>query len=82
MNDNIRWLDGKSAEGKFILELNYTNGGTGYLKNESEERINHYYEIMADSPEIAGLTIYRPDGSIVVQKVCFGALLNLHKRTA
>lgn len=62
---NIQWLDGKSAAGKFILEIEYANGSKCYLKNESKHRINEYYKMIQDCPEVAQLTIYNPEESII-----------------
>jgi len=77
--ENIQWLDGKDAKGKFVLEIEYANRSKGYLKNESEHRINEYYKMLQDCPEVAQLTIYNPNESIVVRMVCFEGVF---KKTA
>lgn len=69
MNDlnNIAWLDGKDADGKFILEINFAGGGKSYLKND-ESGINRHYEFFWSMDEIVGMTIYSPQRQIVRSK--------------
>jgi hypothetical protein len=66
--NDIRWLDGKNSNGKFILEMLFSNGGTGYLKNDSYEAISKHYEVLWDSPEVVSMTLYHPNGKVVAAK--------------
>jgi hypothetical protein len=66
MTDDIRWMDGQAANGKFVLKMVYANGGTAYLKNDSYSGIVHYYNLLQDCPEIVNALILNPDG----QPVC------------
>lgn len=68
MRNDINWLDGKDAKGKFILEINFQNGGTGFLKNNDVEKLNHYVEVLFSSPEVMCMTIYNPEGVVVSSK--------------
>lgn len=77
--EDIRWLDGKDAKGKFVLEIEYANRSKGYLKNENLGQIKEYYKMLQGCPEVAQLTIYSPEESIVVRMVCFEGVF---KRTA
>jgi len=65
---DIKWLDGQDAKGKFILEMLFANGGTGYLKNDSYEAICKHYEVLWDSPEVVSMTLYHPNGKVVAAK--------------
>jgi hypothetical protein len=67
MND-IRWLDGKNATGKFILEMGFANGSKSYLKNESYDKILHYYNILWDCPECVSMTIFNPQTEQIASK--------------
>lgn len=69
MNDlnNIAWLDGKNADGKFILEMNFTGGGKSYFKSD-EKGINNHYEFFWGMDEIVGMTIYNTQRQIVCSK--------------
>lgn len=65
--NNIAWLDGNNAEGKFILEINFAYGGKGYLKSD-EAGINNHYEFFWSMDEIVGMTVYNPARKIVRSK--------------
>jgi hypothetical protein len=51
---DIKWFDGNSAEGKFILEINFIGGGKGYFKHESYDGIMNILNIIKNHPEILG----------------------------
>jgi hypothetical protein len=57
----INWLDGNNADGMFVLEICYTNGTKGYLKNKEHERITHYITLLSDMPEVANFHVYNPE---------------------
>lgn len=63
--ENINWFDGLSAEGKFIIEIFFSNGGKAYMKNESYEKIVFYCTLLQKDPNCIGMTVYNPDGKIV-----------------
>lgn len=62
--DDIRWLDGKPATGKFILRIDYDNGSCGFLKNDNIDKIKEYHRILFDCPEVVKMTVYNPQGSV------------------
>jgi len=66
--DNIAWLDGKDANGKFILEILFSNGKTGYLKNSNLEVLNDYQRIFRSATDIVKMTIYDPAKNVVSEK--------------
>lgn len=61
----ITWLDGKSADGMFILRFDYSNGGVGFLKNDKYEKLVEYVRIMSDCPDVVQMTISDPAGNPV-----------------
>jgi len=65
---DIKWIDGKSATGKYVLEIIFVNGGKGYLKNENYEAISGQYTGLIDCPEVAGMTLYNADGKCIASK--------------
>lgn len=65
---DIKWLDGKNAAGKYVLEIIFVNGGKGYLKNEKYETISEQYRVLFDSPEVAGMTLYHINGKPICTK--------------
>jgi hypothetical protein len=62
---NVKWLDGADAVGKYILEISFNDGGTGYLKNENYEKITHYYTLFFDCDHVVGMTLYNADGKAI-----------------
>jgi len=62
---NIKWLDGQNAFGKYVLEILYDNGSSGYMKNDSYEQICHYYRLALELPEVLSVTIYNPQWKVV-----------------
>lgn len=69
----INWLDGKDSTGKFVLEIMFRDGGTGYLKNESYEETCKSYDLFWDSAEVVGLTIFSPDWKPVATRTRMAA---------
>lgn len=65
---NINWFDGKDAKNNFVLEMLFANGGTGFLKNESYEKISGQYDFFWDNDQIVGMTLYNPEGKVVATK--------------
>lgn len=65
---DIKWLDGGNANGKYILELNFQDGGTGYLKNTDINKIREQMRVLYDSPELVGATLYCPVGKVIESK--------------
>ena len=65
---DIKWFDGKDAKGKFILEMNFANGGKSYLKNESYEQVCHWYDVLWGSPELIAMTLFNTEGKVVAAK--------------
>ena len=55
---NINWLDGNSAEGMFILEICYSDGTKGYLKNKEREQIEGYIALFSDMPEVSNFLVH------------------------
>jgi hypothetical protein len=64
---DIAWLDGKDAKGQYILEIDFANGGKGYIKNPSLEKITHYYNTLFDE-NCTKMTIWTPDNKVVESK--------------
>lgn len=65
----INWLDGKDSAGMFVLEIMFRDGGTGFLKSESG--IIFLFKIIDmvwDSTEVVGLTIFDPKGKPLATK--------------
>lgn len=62
---DINWLDGKSADGKHILQFDYINGGVAFLKNSNYEKLVDYVRIMSDCKEVVQMTIFDPAGNPV-----------------
>jgi hypothetical protein len=58
----INWLDGKDANGMYILEIQYDSGAKGYIKDKDQKKIAHYCSLLSDMPEVAGFLVYNPDG--------------------
>lgn len=48
----IKWLDKQQANNKYVLEITFIDGGKGYLKNDSLEKINHYQNLMNNSKDV------------------------------
>lgn len=57
---DIKWLDGKGAEGKFILEINFIGGGKGYFKHDSYEGIMKILNTIKDYPDIISTELHEP----------------------
>lgn len=71
MNRNeINWWDGQPATDMWILEIKFVSG-TGYLKNKDKDKIENYYELFWDCPDVVQMTIYDPAGNWVVSKSKF-----------
>lgn len=64
MND-VQWFDGKSAAGKYVLEMHYTKGAIAYLKNACKQEILKYLDMMLECPEIVGITLYDPQKNVI-----------------
>lgn len=62
---DIRWLDGKPAGNKFVMRMQYANGGTAFMKNETYEGIVHYYNLLQGCPEVVNAVIFDPTGVAV-----------------
>lgn len=61
MNPNeIKWLDGKDADGMYILEILYNDGTKGYLKNKDRRQIDHYCSALAGMAEVKELAVHEP----------------------
>lgn len=65
MLNEIRWLDGKNADGMYILEICYNDGTCGYLKSEDRERINEYCSLVSNMPEVATFHVHSPELQIL-----------------
>jgi hypothetical protein len=65
---DITWLDGKSAENKFVLEIQFQNGKYGYLKNSTLEGANEYYNLLFGCPDVVRVTLYSPESKVVATK--------------
>jgi len=65
--NNVSWLDGQSSAGQFVMQIHYSSGGAGFLKNESYDWLMDHYNIFRDCPEVVGFTIYNPTGKIVFE---------------
>jgi hypothetical protein len=65
---DIKWLDGKDATGKFVLEMSFANGGTSYLKNESYDQVCNWYDTLWGSPEVVSMTLFNASGKVVAAK--------------
>jgi hypothetical protein len=39
---DIKWLDGKTSEGLFVLEIMFSDGGKGFMKGDYNHVSNHY----------------------------------------
>lgn len=66
--ENINWVDGQNADGKYILQIHFASGGTGYMKNDSYDKLCNYYTLFWDCPEVVGLTIYNPSHQVIATK--------------
>ena len=64
--DDVQWFDNKDCQGHFVLEMNYKNGGRAYMKNESKEKIEFYYGLLQDCPDVLTAVIYNPAGKPLV----------------
>jgi hypothetical protein len=53
----MKWLDGKSADNKYVLEITFNNGSKGYLKNDSLEKINYYQSVLTNDKEVVSTEI-------------------------
>lgn len=56
---DIKWLDGKTAENKWILEMFFNDGRIAYLKGDYDVTVERY-SCLFDADNIVGLTIYTP----------------------
>lgn len=66
MNRNeINWLDGKNADGMYILEICYNDGTKAYMKNEDHEQITHYCSLVSNMPEVASFRVHSPELQIL-----------------
>lgn len=65
--ENIKWLDCKSATGKFIMKMFYANGITAYMKNSTYEGIINHYDLLKICPDVVDVCIYNPQGYPVNQ---------------
>jgi hypothetical protein len=68
VHDEVKWLDGKQSHGKYVLEMVFADGGKGYLKNESKNRIEEQYEFFWNCEEVVQLTIFDTNGQWIVSK--------------
>lgn len=66
MLNEIKWLDGKNADGMHILEICYADGTKAYMKNKEHEQIAHYCVLLSDMPEVASFNIYNPEGKQIL----------------
>ena len=67
MNPNeINWLDGKNADGMYILEICYNNGTKAYMKNKTQEGLAYYCVILSDMPEVTAMLVYNPEGKQIL----------------
>jgi hypothetical protein len=65
----VRWLDGQSAEGQFVLEIMFSGGGMGYMKSKTyEQACQNYDNFWNINPEIVGMTLYNLEGKVVANK--------------
>lgn len=55
---DVNWLDGKSACGKYVLEIVFSNNTKGYIKNESLDRIIHYQNLMNTDSGVTSTVIH------------------------
>lgn len=62
----INWLDGKNADGMYILEICYNDGSKAYMKNKTQEGIAYYYDILCKMPEVTGFLVYNPEGQKII----------------
>ena len=70
---DIRWLDGQSAEGQFVLEIMFENGRPGYLKSKTYQKACDNYERFWEiNPEIVGMTLYSPEWKPIATKTRMG----------
>lgn len=56
----IKWLDGESADDKYILEIVFSNGSKGYIKNYSLDQINRYKNLMINDKDVLDCLIHEP----------------------
>lgn len=75
MKDDVRWLDGQPATGKFVMRMEYANGGTAYMKNATYEGIVNHYNLLITCPDVVDAYIYNPQGECVNQ-------MNKHRKAA
>jgi hypothetical protein len=58
---DIRWLDGKTSEGQFVLRFDFRNGTSGFMKTpckkDAVEKRDFYSRL---NPEIVETTIFDP----------------------
>jgi hypothetical protein len=64
---NIKWLDGKNADGMYVLEICYSDGTKGYLKDNTQEGIANYYATLYEMPEVTGFIVYNPEGQQTIE---------------
>jgi hypothetical protein len=65
ITEKINWLDGKSADGMFVLEMLFRNGQKGYLKSKTHEVAMERYMLALGYEEVISMTIHDPSGRIV-----------------
>lgn len=62
----IKWLDGKHADGMFVIEITFQSGYTGYMKQktyaDAEKNCNFFWCI---HDGITSMKIHDPSGKIV-----------------
>jgi hypothetical protein len=66
MLNDINWLDGKNADGMYILEICYTDGTKAYMKNKEHEQIAYYISLLSDMPEVSNFLVYNPEGKQIL----------------
>ena len=62
MKEDIRWMDGKPAEGKFIMKIVYDNGSMAYMKSDTYEGIVSHYNLMIGFSNVVDASIYGQTG--------------------
>lgn len=65
VTEKINWLDGKSADGMFVIEMFFVNGRKGYLKNETYEVAMERYSLFLGWNELISLVVHDPSGKVV-----------------
>lgn len=69
----IIWLDGKGCEGQFVVEIMFSDGGTGYMKSPTHDGACEDYEFFwRVNPEIVGMTLYNTEWKPLATKTRMG----------